>query len=94
MAMEKLLSIRQAAGRAQIARLEEEYAGLLAAPLASSHAQMLLGWLESILEVGTSQLLWERSLSRAIEELEALRKRGAWSASVAAGLPSYEHSPF
>lgn len=76
------MSARQAIGKAQIDRLENEYQALLGDPLVSAKAQMLFGWLESILEVGTSQPLWERSLSRAIEELEALRTRGGWASGM------------
>lgn len=77
--MKQPLSARQAVGQAQISRLEQEYQAVLGDPLVATQAQMLFGWLRSILEVGTSQLLWERSLGRAIEELEALRERGGWS---------------
>lgn len=35
---------------------------------------MLFGWLESILDVGASQEMWNHSLQRAIEQLEALRR--------------------
>jgi hypothetical protein len=80
--MKSPLSTRQAIGRAQISRLEEEYRALLKDPQSSTQAQILLGWLESILAIGTSQLLWERSLGRAIEELEALRQHGAWAPRV------------
>ncbi len=38
-----------------------------------------LGWLESILEVGASQELWDRALERAIQVLGSLRKKGTWS---------------
>lgn len=79
MTMKQPLPARQAVGQAQISRLEQEFQLVLRDPLVATQAQMLFGWLQSILEVGTSQLLWERSLSRAIEELEALRERGGWA---------------
>jgi len=77
------LPARQAIGRAQIDRLEQEYRPLLSEPAVSAKAQMVFGWLESILEVGSSQALWERSLGRAIEELETLRQGRRWSPKLA-----------
>lgn len=77
--MKNPLSARQAIGKAQISRLEAEYAALLKDPTKATQCQILLGWLESILDVGASQELWNRSLQRAIEELESLRNKGTWS---------------
>jgi len=77
--MKNPLSARQAIGKAQISRLEAEYAVLLKDPTKATQCQILFGWLESILDVGASQELWNRSLQRAIEELESLRKKGTWS---------------
>lgn len=77
--MKNPLSARQALGKAQISRLEAEFGALLSDPTVSTQAQILFGWLESILDVGASQELWNRSLQRAIDELESLRNRGTWT---------------
>ena len=77
--MKNPLSARQAVGRAQISRLEREYASLLTDPTKSTQCQILLGWLETILDVGASQELWDRSLQRAIQELDCIRSRGRWT---------------
>ena len=77
--MKNPLSARQAIGKAQIGKLEAEYASLLKDPTKATQCQILFGWLESILDVGASQELWDRSLQRAIQELESLRRKGTWS---------------
>ncbi len=77
--MKQPLAARQALGRAQIGHLEREYSSLLSDPTVSTQCQILLGWLESILDVGASQELWNRCLERAIAELESLRNRGTWT---------------
>jgi hypothetical protein len=66
-------------GRAQISRLEREYASLLADPTKSTQCQILLGRLGTILDVGASQELWDRSLQRAIQELDSVRSNGRWT---------------
>lgn len=71
--MRNPLTARKAIGRAQLHRLEEEFRTLLADPYLSGRAQIVFGWLESILEVGVSQPLWDRSFERAIAELESIR---------------------
>jgi hypothetical protein len=38
-----------------------------------------LGWLGTILDVGASQELWDRSLQRAIQELDSVRSNGRWT---------------
>ncbi len=76
------LPARIAIGRAQLRKLEEEYAHLLDDPYTAANCQILFGWLESILEVGVAQQLWERSLDRARGELDSLRQRGSWSPSL------------
>ncbi len=73
--MKQPLSARLALGRAQISSLELEYQSVINDPKVSAHGQMLFGWLETILEVGTSQELWNRSVQRATAELESLRGR-------------------
>lgn len=73
--MKQPLSARLALGQAQISSLELEYQSVINDPKVSAHGQMLFGWLETILEVGTSQELWHRSVQRATAELEALRGR-------------------
>ena len=82
--MKQPLAARQALGKAQINRLEREYSALLNDPTVSTQCQILLGWLESILDVGASQELWNRSLERAVAELESLRNRGTWT-------PGFQH---
>lgn len=77
--MKQPLAARIALGKAQINRLESEYQALLSDPAVSTQCQILLGWLESILDVGVSQELWNRSFQRAVAELESLRQRGTWS---------------
>lgn len=77
--MKQPLTARQAIGKAQIGQLEREFKSLLNDPTVSTQCQILLGWLESILEVGASQELWNRSFQRAVDELESLRNRGTWS---------------
>jgi len=66
----------KAAGGDRIARLEREYASVVADPLSAGETQMLFRSLRSILAVGTHQLLWELALGRAVQQLEALRQSG------------------
>lgn len=77
--MKNPLSARQAIGKAQIGRLEAEYSALLKDPTKATQCQILFGWLETILEVGASQEMWERSIRRAIQELDSIRGKGTWT---------------